>query len=160
MRLLANVSWVQLSGYAASLLVFVAFFMKTMIPLRGRRHCEQHGVHHLRDRGPALSGVDSSLGLASIELYPAAPDAGADQQGPGSVSRRTLNGIVDPLYDPKDSEKRRCSLRKRHSRERDVPGSERLDPTGGRGGCAGRGKSDRRDRNIFSPGAANGYGNL
>ena len=34
MRLLANVSWVQLSGYAASLLVFVAFYMKTMIPLR------------------------------------------------------------------------------------------------------------------------------
>ena len=34
MRLLANVSWVALSGYAASLLVFVAFYMKTMIPLR------------------------------------------------------------------------------------------------------------------------------
>ncbi|HXV50367.1 MAG TPA: cyclic nucleotide-binding domain-containing protein [Candidatus Binatia bacterium] len=34
MRLLANLSWVELSGYVASLLVFVAFYMKTMIPLR------------------------------------------------------------------------------------------------------------------------------
>lgn len=34
MKLLANVSWVELSGYVASLLVFVAFYMKTMIPLR------------------------------------------------------------------------------------------------------------------------------
>jgi CRP/FNR family cyclic AMP-dependent transcriptional regulator len=34
MRLLVNVSWVELSGYVASLLVFVAFYMKTMIPLR------------------------------------------------------------------------------------------------------------------------------
>jgi CRP/FNR family cyclic AMP-dependent transcriptional regulator len=34
MRLLANVSWVELSGYVASLLVFVAFYMKMMIPLR------------------------------------------------------------------------------------------------------------------------------
>ena len=34
MKLLANVSWVELSGYIASLLVFVAFYMKTMIPLR------------------------------------------------------------------------------------------------------------------------------
>ena len=34
MKLLANLSWVELSGYVASLLVFVAFYMKTMIPLR------------------------------------------------------------------------------------------------------------------------------
>jgi len=34
MKLLANVSWVELSGYVASLLVFVAFYMKTMTPLR------------------------------------------------------------------------------------------------------------------------------
>jgi len=34
MRLPVNVSWVELSGYIASLLVFVAFYMKTMIPLR------------------------------------------------------------------------------------------------------------------------------
>lgn len=34
MRLLADVSWVELSGYLASLLVFTAFYMKTMIPLR------------------------------------------------------------------------------------------------------------------------------
>jgi hypothetical protein len=34
MRLVANVSWVELSGYVASLLVFVAFYMKMMIPLR------------------------------------------------------------------------------------------------------------------------------
>ena len=34
MRLVANVGWVELSGYIASLLVFVAFYMKMMIPLR------------------------------------------------------------------------------------------------------------------------------
>ena len=34
MRFIANVNWVELSGYVASLLVFVAFYMKTMIPLR------------------------------------------------------------------------------------------------------------------------------
>ena len=34
MKLLASVSWVELSGYGASLLVFGAFYMKTMIPLR------------------------------------------------------------------------------------------------------------------------------
>src|SRR5689334_21469720 len=34
MRLVANVSWVELSGYVASLLVFVAFYMKMMMPLR------------------------------------------------------------------------------------------------------------------------------
>jgi hypothetical protein len=34
MTLLANVRWVELTGYVASLLVFVAFYMKMMIPLR------------------------------------------------------------------------------------------------------------------------------
>ena len=34
MGLLANVSWVEFSGYFASVLVFVAFYMKMMIPLR------------------------------------------------------------------------------------------------------------------------------
>jgi len=34
MRLIATVNWVELSGYVASLLVFTAFYMKTMIPLR------------------------------------------------------------------------------------------------------------------------------
>jgi CRP/FNR family cyclic AMP-dependent transcriptional regulator len=34
MRFILNVNWVELSGYVASLLVFVAFYMKTMIPLR------------------------------------------------------------------------------------------------------------------------------
>lgn len=31
---LANVSWVEITGYAASMLVFCTFYMKTMIPLR------------------------------------------------------------------------------------------------------------------------------
>jgi CRP/FNR family transcriptional regulator, cyclic AMP receptor protein len=34
MGLLTNLNWVELSGYVASLFVFVAFYMKTMIPLR------------------------------------------------------------------------------------------------------------------------------
>ena len=31
---LAHVSWIEVSGYAASMLVFCTFYMKTMIPLR------------------------------------------------------------------------------------------------------------------------------
>ena len=31
---LAQVSWVEVSGYVASMLVFWTFYMKTMIPLR------------------------------------------------------------------------------------------------------------------------------
>ena len=77
MKLLANVSWVELSGYVASLLVFVAFYMKTMIPLRVVAILSNVAFIAYAIGGhlyPVLI-----LHLVLLPLHPAAPDAGVGQ---------------------------------------------------------------------------------
>ena len=37
---MSELDWINVAGYGASLLVFCAFYMKAMIPLRSRRDRE------------------------------------------------------------------------------------------------------------------------
>ena len=79
MGLLANVGWVELSGYFASVLVFVAFYMKMMIPLRFVAILS-NVAFIIYAVGSRLYPVpDSSHDFAASKCYPPASDASTDQ---------------------------------------------------------------------------------
>jgi hypothetical protein len=61
MRTLASMDWIELSGYAASFLVFPTFCMKTMIPLR-LVAIVSNALHGVRDRRRPLSHPQVATG--------------------------------------------------------------------------------------------------